>query len=53
MQTDTDSVIFVSKPNDPEPTIGPYLGELTDGLGGDYITAFVSEVKVTEAKGEF
>ena len=39
---DTDSVIFVSKPNDPEPPIGPYLGELTDELGGDYITAFVS-----------
>ena len=29
---DTDSVIFVSKPNDPEPPIGPYLGELTDDL---------------------
>ena len=39
---DTDSVIFVSKPNDPEPPIGPYLGELTDELGGDYITAYVS-----------
>ena len=39
---DTDSVIFVSKPNDPEPPIGPYFGELTDELGGDYITAFVS-----------
>ena len=39
---DTHSVIFVSKPNDPEPPIGPYLGELTDELGGDYTTAFVS-----------
>ena len=39
---DTDLVIFVSKPNDPEPPIGPYLGELTDELGGDYITALVS-----------
>ena len=39
---DTDSVIFVSKPNDPEPQIGPYLGDLTDELGGDYITTFVS-----------
>ena len=38
---DTDSVIFVSKPNDPEPPIGPYLGELTDELGRDYITTFV------------
>ena len=35
---DTDSVIFVSKPSDP----GPYLGDLTDELGGDYITTFVS-----------
>ena len=39
---DTDSVIFVSKPYDPEPPIGPYLGELTDELGGGYITTFVS-----------
>ena len=39
---DTDSIIFVSKTNDPEPPIGPYLGELTDDLGGDYITTFVS-----------
>ena len=39
---DTDSVIFVSKPNDRELPIGPYPGELTDELGGNYITAFVS-----------
>ena len=39
---DTDSVIFVSKPEDPEPPTGPYLGELTDELGGDYITTFIS-----------
>ena len=38
---DTDSIIFVSKTNDPEPPIGPYLGKLTDELGGDYITTFV------------
>lgn len=31
---DTDSIIFVSKPDDPEPPIGPYLGELTDELKG-------------------
>ena len=37
-----DSIIFVNKINDPEPPIGPYLGELTDELGGDYITTFVS-----------
>ena len=39
---DTDSVIFISKPGDPEPPIGPYLGELTDELNGDHITTFVS-----------
>jgi hypothetical protein len=39
---DTDSVIFVSKPGEPEPPTGPYLGQLTDELGGDYITSFVS-----------
>ena len=35
-------MIFVSKPDDPEPPTGPYLGELTDELGGDYITTFIS-----------
>ena len=39
---DTDSVIFVSKPGDPEPPTGPYLGELTDELKGDHITTFIS-----------
>ena len=38
---DTDSVIYVSRPNQPEPPTGPYLGQLTDELGGDYITTFV------------
>ena len=42
MYYDTDSVIFVSKPEDPEPPTGSYLGELTDELGGDYITTFIS-----------
>ena len=31
---DTDSVIFVSKPGEPEPPTGSYLGQLTDELGG-------------------
>ena len=39
---DTDSVILVSKPGEREPPTGPYLGQLTDELGGDYITSFVS-----------
>jgi hypothetical protein len=38
---DTDSVIYVSRPNQPELPTGPYLGQLTDELGGDYITTFV------------
>ena len=39
---DTDSVIFVSKRSETEPPIGPYLGELTDELGGEHITMFIS-----------
>ncbi len=39
---DTDSVIYVSEPGKPDPPLGNYLGELTDELGGDYITTFVS-----------
>ena len=34
---DTDSVIFVSKPGEPEPPIGPYLGQLTDELKEGHI----------------
>ena len=39
---DTDSVIYVHKPNKPDPPLGSYLGDLTDELNGDYITSFVS-----------
>ncbi|CAB4000386.1 Hypothetical predicted protein [Paramuricea clavata] len=39
---DTDSAIFVSKPDDPEPPTGSYLGQLTDELKGDHITTFIS-----------
>ena len=39
---DTDSVIYVHKPNKPDPPLGNYLGDLTDELNGDYITSFVS-----------
>ncbi|CAB3995104.1 DNA polymerase [Paramuricea clavata] len=42
MYYDTDSVIFVSKLNEPEPPLGNHLGELTDELGGEYITVFAS-----------
>ena len=39
---DTDSVIYVHEPGKPEPVLGDYLGDLTDELDGDYITAFMS-----------
>ena len=39
---DTDSVIYVHEPGKPEPPLGDYLGDLTDELDGDYITAFMS-----------
>jgi hypothetical protein len=39
---DTDSVIYVSKPSEPEPPLGNYLSDLTDELDGDHITMFVS-----------
>ena len=39
---DTDSVIYVHEPGKPEPALGDYLGDLTDELDGDYITAFMS-----------
>ena len=43
---DTDSIVFVSKPGQPEPPVGPTLGNLTDKLAdhkvGIYITSFVS-----------
>ena len=39
---DTDSVIFFSKPGDPEPPLGPYLDELTGELNGEHVNTFVS-----------
>ena len=39
---DTDSVIYVHEPGKPEPSLGDYLGDLTDELDGDYITSFMS-----------
>lgn len=39
---DTDSIIYVSKEGDWEPSTGSYLGELTDELDGNHITTFVS-----------
>ena len=39
---DTDSVIYISKPNESKPPLGNHLGELTDELKGEHITVFVS-----------
>ena len=40
---DTDSIIFISKPNEYEPKLGDYLGKFTDELKGeDFIEEFVS-----------
>ena len=39
---DTDSVVYVHEPGKPEPSLGDYLGDLTDELDGDYITTYVS-----------
>ena len=40
---DTDSVIFVSRPGQPEPALGNFLGELTSELKvGQFIEKFVS-----------
>ena len=40
---DTDSIIYVCRPNEYDPPLGDYLGELTDELGnGEYIVEFVS-----------
>ena len=40
---DTDSVIYVHEPGKPDPSLGDYLGDLTDELDpGDYITTFIS-----------
>ena len=39
---DTDSVIYLTQPGQVEPQLGNYIGDLTDELGGDYITVFAS-----------
>ena len=39
---DTDSIIYLSQPGQPEPRLGNYIGELTDELGGEHITVFAS-----------
>ncbi len=39
---DTNSVIYVTKPGKPKPPLGNHFGKLTDKLGGDHITVFIS-----------
>ena len=39
---DTDSVIYLTQPGQPEPRLGNYIGDLTYELGGEHITVFAS-----------
>jgi hypothetical protein len=39
---DTDSIIFVERPGEWTPTLGSYLGDLTDELAGNDIETFVT-----------
>ena len=39
---DTDSVIYLSQPGQPEPRLGNSIGHLTDELGDEHITVFTS-----------
>ena len=39
---DTDSVIYLTQPDQPEPRLGNYTGDLKDELGGEHITIFAS-----------
>lgn len=42
---DTDSIIYISRPNEYEPSLGDYLGQFTNELSptdGNHITEFVS-----------
>ena len=40
---DTDSVIYVHKPDEHDPPLGNYLGDLTDELNGDFILRLLSQ----------
>jgi hypothetical protein len=39
---DTDSLVFTTRPGEWEPPLGDYLGDLTDEVPGNSITAFVT-----------
>ena len=46
LYSNTDSVVFVFKDGDWEPSLGPYLGDLTDEIGGgDYHRIFLGRTK--------
>lgn len=42
LYADTDSVIFTAKPGEWEPSLGDYLGDMTDEVSGKEITSFVT-----------
>ena len=39
---DTDSIVYLTQPDQPEPRLGNYIGDFTDELGGDHTTVFAS-----------
>ena len=39
---DTDSVVYLTQPDQPEPRLGNYIGDLTHELSGEHITVFAS-----------
>ena len=39
---DTDSIVYLTQPDQPKPLLGNYIGDLTDELGGNHITVFAS-----------
>ena len=39
----TDSVIYLTQPDQSKPRLGNYIGNLTDELGGEHIRVFVRE----------
>ena len=42
MYCDTDSIIYVSRPEEYEPVLGNYLGQFTNEIDDGYIEEFVS-----------
>ena len=39
---DTDLIVYLRQPDQPEPRLGNYIGDLTDEFSGEHITVFAS-----------